>query len=73
MFIGMAHEGSLQLMGQPLNHATAGRMPCISPGYRGSGNGSQSLEKMDLELPALVGCDLLGKTETSNPEGDEGI
>ena len=48
-------------------------MPCSSPGYRGSGDGSQSPEKTGLELPAPVGCDLLGTAETSNPDGDEGF
>ena len=48
-------------------------MPCRSPGYRGFGDGSQSLEKAGLELPTLVGCDLLGTAETSNPDGDEGF
>jgi len=24
-------------------------------------------------LPALIGCDLLGTAETSNPDGDEGL
>jgi len=31
------------------------------------------LKKADFELPALVGCDLLGTAETSNPDGDEGF
>jgi hypothetical protein len=29
-----------------------------------------SLEKMGLELPALVGCGLLGTAKTSNPDED---
>jgi hypothetical protein len=48
-------------------------MPRSSPGERGSGDGSQSLKKAGLELPALVGCDLLGTTETRNPDRDEGF
>jgi len=43
-------------------------MPCSRPGYRGSGEGSQSLEETGLELSAVVGCDLLGAAETSNPD-----
>ena len=30
-------------------------------------------EKGGLKLPALVGCDLMGTAETSNPDGDEGL
>jgi hypothetical protein len=32
-----------------------------------------SLQKTGLELPALIGCDLLETAETSNPGGDEGF
>ena len=32
MFIGMAHEGSLQLMVGPLDRAIGGGMPRSSPG-----------------------------------------
>jgi hypothetical protein len=30
-------------------------------------------EKAGLKSPALVGCDLLGTAETSNPDGDKGL
>ena len=73
MFISMAHEGGLQLMVEPLDHSIGGGMPCSSLGERGTGDGSQSLEKAGLELLALVGCNLQGAAETSNPDRDEGL
>ena len=73
MFISVAHEGSLQLTVEPLDHAIGGGMPRSIPGKRDTGDGSQVLEKAGLELPALVGCNLLGAAETSNSDSDEGL
>jgi hypothetical protein len=67
MFIGMAHDGGLQLSVESLNNATAGGMPCSRQGQGGSDKGSQDLEETGLELPVLVGCDLLGTAATNNP------
>jgi len=36
-------------------------------------DGSHSLEKAGLKLPALVGCDLLRTAKMSNPDRDEGF
>ena len=68
MFISMTHQVGLQLSVESLDNAIGGEMPCSRPGYRGSGEISQSLEETGHELPALVGCDLLGAAETSNPD-----
>jgi hypothetical protein len=73
MLISVAHERSLQLAMKPLDQSVGGGMPRSSAGETGTGDGSQSLKKTGLELPDLVGCDLLGTTKTRNPDRDEGF
>jgi hypothetical protein len=68
MLISVAHERRLQLAMKALVQSVGGGMPRSSPTETGTGDGSLSLKKTGLELPALVGCDLLGTTETRNPE-----
>ena len=58
---------------ESLDKEIGGGMPCSRLGYRGSGAVNQSLKETGLELPALVGCELLGAAETSNPKSDEGF
>jgi hypothetical protein len=69
MFIAVAHEGGLQLMGVSIMPLEAGSPAVVR--VREDPVMVASLEKTGLQLPALVCCDLLGATETSNPDGDK--
>ena len=61
---------TVELWSNIYRRGTSGR-----PSADGVASGSYQLrrEKRDLKLPALVGCDLLGTAEKSNPDGDEDL
>jgi hypothetical protein len=70
MLIIIAYWGGFQLPLKTLDHPINRCNGTQESSVRGSGDRGERFEDTGLELPPMVGGDLLGTAEKSNPDSD---